>query len=92
MLANQRAAKLATNWRLRNGRVMMRIAWLHCVSILHVMRLSATVRHVRGKMGFFFYIELTLIHLTLIKVYFKTLNFDKLLPSGHTKSDKGGNL
>ena len=28
--------------------------------------------------------ELTLIHLTLIKVYFKTLNFEKILPSGHT--------
>ena len=53
VLANQRAAKLATNWRPRNGRVMMRIAWLHCGSIWHVIRLSATVRHVRGKMGFF---------------------------------------
>ena len=55
MLANQRAAKLATNWRLWNGRVMMRIAWLHCGLILHVIRLSATVRHDRGKMGFFWH-------------------------------------
>ena len=49
---HSRLTESATNWRPRNGRVMTRIAWLHCGFIIACNHwLSATVRHDRGNDG-----------------------------------------